>query len=396
MDRNMIKCSEIIDVRDGTHDSPKYQLEGYPLVTSKNIKNNEIDFTNVNYISKEDYKKINTRSSVDNGDILMPMIGTVGNPVLVQTTEKFAIKNVALFKLANNENVDCKYFYYLLNSNIVKNQLESNKRGGTQNFVSLNNIRGLMIPLFQREQQRYIATVLDKAQGLIDKRKSQIESLHELVKSQFIEMFGNTVINSKGWDIKNLGTLGYFKNGMNYKQSDSGFNIKFLGVGEFKYGNKIDSSNILPTLGLQEEPNEEYILKKGDIVFVRSNGSKELVGRSILVRKLEEKTTYSGFCIRYRNQCEDLIPDFLIHLFADENFKKAFKNDSRGVNINNLNQQMLSSLKIIVPPLELQSEFADFVNQVDKLKFEMQKSLEEMENNFNSLMQRAFKGELFK
>ena len=196
-------------------------------------------------------------------------------------------------------------------------------------------------------------------------------------------MFGNTVINSKGWDIKNLGTLGYFKNGMNYKQSDSGFNIKFLGVGEFKYGNKIDSSNILPTLGLQEEPNEEYILKKGDIVFVRSNGSKELVGRSILVRKLEEKTTYSGFCIRYRNQCEDLIPDFLIHLFADENFKKTFKNDSRGVNINNLNQQMLSSLKIIVPPLELQSEFADFVNQVDKLKFEVQKSLQEMENNFN-------------
>lgn len=195
-------------------------------------------------------------------------------------------------------------------------------------------------------------------------------------------MFGDPVINSKGWDIKDLGTLGYFKNGMNYKQSDSGFNIKFLGVGEFKYGNKIDSSNMLPTLELQEEPNEEYLLKKGDIVFVRSNGSKELVGRSILVRKLAKKTTYSGFCIRYRNQFEEVTTDFLIHLFADENFKKSLKKDSRGANINNLNQQMLSSLKIIVPPLELQNQFVDFVTQVDKLKFEIQKSLEEMRNNF--------------
>ena len=188
-------------------------------------------------------------------------------------------------------------------------------------------------------------------------------------------MFGNPVVNTKGWDMKDLGTLGYFKNGMNYNQSDSGFNIKFLGVGGFKHGNVINNSNMLSTLELQEEPSEEYLLKNGDIVFVRSNGSKELVGRSVLIRELEEKTTYSGFCIRYRNQCEGLIPDFLIHLFSDENFKKSFKKYSRGANINNLNQQMLSSLKIIVPPLKLQNQFSTFVNQVDKLKFEIQNGI---------------------
>lgn len=163
--------------------------------------------------------------------------------------------------------------------------------------------------------------------------------------------------------------MGYFKNGMNYKQSDSGFNIKFLGVGEFKYGNIISSANILPTLELQEKPNEEYLLKMGDIVFVRSNGSKELVGRSVLVRELEEDTTYSGFCIRYRNQYSEMMPEFLIQLFLNENFKKTFKQDSRGANINNLNQQMLSVLKIIVPSIEIQKQFIDFVEQVDKLKF---------------------------
>lgn len=119
-----VKCSDIMDVRDGTHDSPKYITDGgFPLVTSKNIKNNIIDFENTNYISEEDYTKINQRSEVLNGNIIMPMIGTVGNPVLVNTNKKFAIKNVALFKLANNEKIDSKFFYYCLKSEHVLNQL---------------------------------------------------------------------------------------------------------------------------------------------------------------------------------------------------------------------------------------------------------------------------------
>ena len=76
MNLRYVICSEIIDVRDGTHDSPKYIIDGgYPLITSKNINNNKIDFSNVNYISEEDYIKINQRSEVSNGDIIMPMIG---------------------------------------------------------------------------------------------------------------------------------------------------------------------------------------------------------------------------------------------------------------------------------------------------------------------------------
>lgn len=197
-------------------------------------------------------------------------------------------------------------------------------------------------------------------------------------------MFGDPVINTKNWEISKLGELGYFKNGMNYKQSDSGFNIKFLGVGEFKYGNIINNSNILPTLELQEQPKDEYLIKGGDIVFVRSNGSKELVGRSVLIKELEEDTTYSGFCIRYRNQSDEIMPEFLISLFSDEGFKSYFKKDSRGANINNLNQQMLSDLNIIMPPIELQNQFSDFVKQVDKLKFEVETSLKSLEEKLNS------------
>ena len=244
------------------------------------------------------------------------------------------------------DNLDCeidmRYLYYYLNYRGLKDTIS----GSAQPQITRVSLSKVKVYYPNLEKQLTIVSILDKSKELIDKRKEQIEQLDELVKLRFIEMFGDPVINIKKWDLGKLGELGYFKNGMNYKQSDSGFNIKFLGVGEFKYGNVINNSDTLPTLELQEKPNNEYLLKDGDIVFVRSNGSKELVGRSVLIRKLEENTTYSGFCIRYRNESNKVTPDFLINLFSNEGFKRYYKKDSRGANINNLNQQMLSNLNM--------------------------------------------------
>jgi type I restriction enzyme S subunit len=376
--------------------------KGVKVIRTTNFTNlGKLNLSNV-VVRNIDIKKYQDKG-LRYGDIIIEKSGgspaqPVGRVVVFEenTDERYFCNNFTSI-LRPTELINYKYSLYLLkdlyNKRVVLRY--QNKTTGIINIRLNEYIQGTEVEIPNKGVQQKIAQALDKSQSLIDKRKAQLKWLDELVKSRFIEMFGNPVTNSKGWEIKDLGTLGYFKNGMNYKQSDSGFNIKFLGVGEFKYGNIINSSNMLPTLELQEEPNEEYLLKKGDIVFVRSNGSKELVGRSVLVRELEEKTTYSGFCIRYRNQCSEVMPDFLIQLFLDGNFKKTFNQDSRGVNINNLNQQMLSVLKIIVPPKQLQNQFSDFVKQVDKLKFEMESSLKELENNFNSLMQKAFKGELF-
>lgn len=93
-----VRLSEVINVRDGTHDSPKYRETGIPLVTSKNISGGRLDFSNVKYISREDANKINERSNVDSGDILFAMIGSIGNPVIVKKDREFCVKNVALFK----------------------------------------------------------------------------------------------------------------------------------------------------------------------------------------------------------------------------------------------------------------------------------------------------------
>ena len=130
----MAKLKDICDVRDGTHDSPLYVAEGYPLVTSKNIVDGKLDLNVVSFISQEDYDKINERSKVDNGDIIMPMIGTIGNPCLVGEDTDFAIKNVALIKFPNDE-VKNKYILYFLKSGAFKRYVDSKNKGGTQKFL---------------------------------------------------------------------------------------------------------------------------------------------------------------------------------------------------------------------------------------------------------------------
>jgi type I restriction enzyme, S subunit len=97
------RLGEIFDVRDGTHDSPKYHTTGYPLITSKNLKREGLSFDDINLISEKDYQKINERSAVHKGDVLLAMIGTIGNPTLVTTEPNFAIKNVALLKIPSGQ-----------------------------------------------------------------------------------------------------------------------------------------------------------------------------------------------------------------------------------------------------------------------------------------------------
>ena len=391
MNLRYVICSEIIDVRDGTHDSPKYIIDGgYPLITSKNINNNKIDFSNVNYISEEDYIKINQRSEVSNGDIIMPMIGTIGNPVIIDTDKKFAIKNVALFKLANNETILSKYFYYILKTQDIKRQLESNKRGGTQNFVSLKNIRDLKIPLIDILEQKKIVEILDKAQQLIDKRKKQIESLDELVKSKFIGMFGDPITNPKGWNTCELREgIKEIKYGTSTPPVFSEEGIPFVRATNIKAGRIIE--NDMKYISEEEAKKiEKCKLALGDTIIVRSGAntgdnafvSEEYVGAyggyDIIV-KLNKKINYIFLNAILNSVYRDIIIQPL----------------TRRAGQPHLNSEQIQSLVIFMPPIELQNQFADFVKQVDKLKFEMEKSLIELEDNFNSLMQKAFKGELF-
>lgn len=151
----------ICDVRDGTHDSPKYVEAGYPLVTSKNVVKGFIDLSEVNYIAEKDYENINRRSKVDKGDILMPMIGTIGNPVLVEEEPAFAIKNVALIKFKKGS-PSRHFIHYLLGSYYFDFAIKTINRGGTQKFIALGDIRKLPIPLPEKDEIENFDKILFK------------------------------------------------------------------------------------------------------------------------------------------------------------------------------------------------------------------------------------------
>ena len=151
------RMGSYLDVRDGTHDTPKYVLEGIPLVTSKNLCNGKIDFSTAKFISREDHLAISLRSKVDAGDIMYAMIGSIGNPVLYNGNAEFSIKNMALFKKIAN-GLDMEYVYWFLY--LSQDTMKKFASGGVQSFVSLGYLRNYWIPVPPIQEQHRIVTAI--------------------------------------------------------------------------------------------------------------------------------------------------------------------------------------------------------------------------------------------
>jgi type I restriction enzyme S subunit len=178
------RINRIIKVKDGTHDTPKYvdNPEGnYPLVTSKDFKDGEIDFDSTKYISEEDHLEIIKRSNTENGDILMSMIGgNIGNMVLVNSNKSFSIKNVCLFKTSHDPIV-AKHLYYILKSDILRKQIDIYSRGGAQGFLSLGDLRSLIYFVIPLDERTKIVDYLDIETVIINKRIIKAKKLITLL-----------------------------------------------------------------------------------------------------------------------------------------------------------------------------------------------------------------------
>lgn len=169
-----IRLSNIYDVRDGTHDSPKYQASGYPLVTSKNLASGTLSLDDVKYISTKDHQKIAERSAVVKGDILFAMIGTIGNPVIVDIDDEFSIKNVALFKPINGLLNSMQFLRIQLI--VASKYLKNNASGAVQKFASLTKLREQAVALPPLAEQQRIVAKVDELMLLCDQLEQQTEA----------------------------------------------------------------------------------------------------------------------------------------------------------------------------------------------------------------------------
>ncbi|MGM5693859.1 restriction endonuclease subunit S [Streptococcus suis] len=160
-----VRLNNILDVRDGTHNTPKYVNDGVPLLTSKNLVNGKIVKEPSKLISIEDSLEINKRSKVDKNDILLAMIGTVGNPVLVPKLDyEFSVKNVAILKHITELNM--KFTYYFIQYHSI--ELKKISSGAVQNFVSLKTLRQILFPLPPLAEQKRIVSKISKIFSMIE------------------------------------------------------------------------------------------------------------------------------------------------------------------------------------------------------------------------------------
>lgn len=388
----MAKLGEIIIQIRGVSYNPQDLYDtlnenSIPLLRANNIQNGNIVLADIVYVSKA---KVSEKQYLKRGDILICTSSgskeLVGKAAFIE--KDMPITFGAFCKVIRPIREYQKYIGYFFQSPYYRRRISELSAGANINNIRNEHIENLEICLPKIEEQQYIAAVLDKVTDLIAQRRAQLDKLDLLIKSRFVEMFGDPVDNSRGWDTIKLKDIGTCKNGMNFHTDNFGVKIHCLGVADFKDKSFIEGTSQLAVISLNEMPTEEYLLKNRDIVFVRSNGNKSLVGRSVMVYPGATPTTFSGFCIRFRLQSESLRPIYLLRVLKTDSVRKKLA--GRGANIQNLNQKILLELSVPIPPLELQDSFENFEKRIVQLRAPVRQSLNRLEILKISLMQQYF------
>lgn len=384
------RLSKLLDISIGrtpSRNKPSYWGKGHHWVSIRDLNSKVVTET------KEQITDLAVTDArckvVKKGTLLFSFKLTIGKMAFAGC-DLFTNEAIAAFAIKDEKELHPGFLYYALQSATYGGSNQA-VMGKTLNSKSLAEIK---IPVPPLDDQIRIADLLGKVEGLIAQRKQHLQQLDDLLKSVFLEMFGDPVRNERGWKIGSLGSYGSFKNGLNFGKGESGVTVRYLGVGDFKSKAALDDFDSLGFIELNELPAEDYFLHDSDLLFVRSNGNRELVGRCMAVYPGKERATYSGFCIRYRITDASLLAIYVAHLFRSAAFRRVLLQGGQGANIQNINQLILSGLPIPVPDEGLQNQFAAIVEKVEALKSRYQQSLTDLEALYGALSQLAFKGEL--
>lgn len=229
------------------------------------------------------------------------------------------------------------------------------------NRWTLNNETLMKFPLLKPplEEQNAIVNFLDKKNMEIENLIKKIEAQIDVLKKYKIRYIDESFKSDKYIKLK---MLGEFQNGSNFSTSDLASDIPFLGVGDFKDKFEIVSIDEVSKMPICTYITPSSYLKKGDIIFVRSNGSKDLVGRSVMIN-INEPIVFSGFCIRFRNESEYFINKYLLYYFQSSFFRNEINKGSMGTNINNLSQDILRNVLIPIVSIEKQKTIAALIEE---------------------------------
>lgn len=333
------------------------------------------------------------RSQLEENDILFSIAGAIGRTAIVKKEILPANTNQALAIIRIPEGTfDYSFLLYVLQSPNLIEQFEKKKQGVAQLNISLKDISDFVVPDISMEEQKKIASNLSKVDELISCRKEQLVKLDELVKARFVEMFGDPVQNPMGWKTETLkknttkiGSGATPKGGKESYQTEGITLIRSMNVhdGRFEYK---DLAHITDE---QAKQLDNVTVEKND-VFINITGAS--VARSCIVPKRILPARVNQHVAIVRCISSKLNPIFTNRMFLNKNFKDKLLDigESGGATRQAITKQQLEILAVILPPIELQNQFAAFVEQTEKAKAEVQKSLDELEILKKSLMQKYF------
>ena len=318
---------------------------------------------------------------VPKNTVVMSFKLSIGKLAILQE-DMYTNEAIANFRIKNKELITPEYLYYALKTLNFDNSTDRAVMGATLNKSKLNDIK---IPYCKIDIQKKIVEVLDKSQSLIDKKKEQIDLLDELVKSRFVEMFGDPVLNTKEWEVKKvIDVCECMVPGRDKPKSFTG-DIPWITIDDLKINRVTYKSK--SCLGLTDDEIKEVKRKKipkGSVLMscVGNLGICSIAGEDMIINQQ-----------LHSFQCKEINNYFLMYYLG---FRKDYmESKASSTTVLYMNKTVCNSIPVYLPPMELQNEFAEFITKTDSIRSKMETSLSELEDNFNSLMQKAFKGELF-
>ena len=384
MEIQKLKDICLTEITDGTHQTPTYSEYGYIFLSSKNVTTQKIDWDNVMFIPEKLHEELYKRVAPQIDDILLAKNGTTGVAAIVDRDIVFDIYvSLALIR-PNTKIVMPRYLLYAINNPVVKGYFDSSLKGIGVPNLHLKNIRETPIKIYDLETQKAIVEKLDKVCELISLRKQQLEKLDELVKARFVEMFGDPVVNSKRWPVETIENHIDLLTGFPF--DSSGYVSKGVNIcgGLIIMPQKIDWS------ACKHWPQitgyEDYILRPNDIVIALdrpwiSNGFKiAMVDREHLPALLIQRTA--------RIRAVDINQHYLMQSLLLGRFDKHC--NITGSLVPHISPKDIKSYSVMIPPIELQNQFATFAERVDQQKRTVQQSLEKLELMKKALMQEYF------
>ena len=373
-----------IQITDGSHNPPMgIEKSNHLMLSSKNIDDDRITFNDPRYLSQEDFDAENKRTNIEPNDLLMTIVGTIGRVAIVpdNLTGICVQRSVAVLKPKPETVYNRFLMYYLQN---MRPYLEQESRGVAQKGIYLKQVSNLTVILPSLDEQRKIAAVLDKVSGLIAKRRQQLDKLDELVKSRFIEMFGDPISNPKEWEIVPLGKRCEIITGNTPSRAEP------ENYGEFIEWIKSDNINTPFTFITKAE---EYLsetgfqkcrfVEAGSLLMTCIAGSINCIGNVAVTDRR----------VAFNQQINAIVPvqDEVLYLYwlillSKPTIHSTINMALKGI----LSKGQLSEMTFPFPPKAIQKQFAVFVAQTDKSKLAIQNSLGKLETLKKALMQGYF------